>query len=67
MLNNLTKIHLKLQKTALQKKAIKKTAEATGYLIVSKIESETGSTGFGREISKKDIYLQKRDRKLLMI
>ena len=62
------------------KKAIQKTAEATGDLIGNKIanritkvskillqnNSKTFTNKHDKEIPKKDMYLQKKDRKLLM-
>ena len=73
MLNNLPQMHLKLLK-----KAIKKIAETTGELIGNKIASKItkvsrnspqntsvqSETEIPRE--RKHIYLQKKDRKLLM-
>ena len=59
------------------KRAIQKTAEATGDLIgnkiadkvtgVSKTLPQNNSVTNEEEILRKDIYLQKKDRKLFMI
>ena len=60
------------------KRAIQKTAEATGDLIRNKIadkitsyskktqQNESHSNDVSNEIPKKDIYLHKKDKKLLM-
>ena len=77
MLKNLQEMHLKL----LQKKVIQKTAEATGDLIGNKIadkirkvlkcsqqnNSEQLQISMIKKCVRKDLYLQKKDIKLLMI
>ena len=77
MLNNLLQMHLKL----FQKNVIQQTAEATGDLIGNKIHNritkilkssphnnlESVANEHEKKYLKKDISLQKKDRKLLMI
>ena len=74
MLSNLLQMHLKL----LQKGRFKKTAEATGYLIGNKIANKirkvsknlpkNNSERNEKEILRERyIYLQKKDRQLLMM
>ena len=74
LLNSAKKSTTDVIKTA-SKRAIQKTAEATGVLIGNKIADEITSVSKKSsnelqnnetEVSKKDTYLQKEDNKLLM-
>ena len=75
MLNNMPQMHLKL----LQKGAIQKTAEATGDFIGNKIANKIAKVSKNSQQNnsetvtnehdiylKKDIYFQKKSKKLLM-